>query len=139
MARKVGVDYTLAGAQAMHDHLPAHVEGDKKFRFVFCSGMMAEWDQDRPLYFLNDTRKIKGSAEKGLCEMADGDGEAGRFEVWIARPSKVVPIKPSVSDRVSGALSGGISAVQLGKAMITMAVDGYTKRIAEAGDLAKMY
>lgn len=57
------VDYALAGARAFRDSLAPslqHEDGKKKpFRFVFCSGAMAEWDQTKPLYFMADTRRIK--------------------------------------------------------------------------------
>jgi len=31
----------------------------KKFRFVFCSGKFAEWDQNKTLAFMQDTRRLK--------------------------------------------------------------------------------
>jgi hypothetical protein len=48
-----------AAASAFADHIAPGLPEGKKFRFVFCSGMMTEWDQDKWLLFLNDSRKIK--------------------------------------------------------------------------------
>jgi hypothetical protein len=38
--------------------VPQLPEG-KQFRFVFCSGKFAEWDQNKSLHFLADTRHVK--------------------------------------------------------------------------------
>jgi hypothetical protein len=57
-ARKVSVEYTLAAANAFAEKLlPKLVE--KEFKFVFCSGAMAERDMEKTLYFMKETRKIK--------------------------------------------------------------------------------
>jgi hypothetical protein len=55
----VQVDYTLAAAKAFLEHLVPQLPEGKQFRFVFCSGKFAEWDQKKPLHFLADTRRIK--------------------------------------------------------------------------------
>lgn len=134
----------------MRDKLAPKVS---RFRFVFCSGMMAEWDQDKSLLFMNDTRKIKGAVEKGLCALADeqkqgggegeeaeaeGEGAAGKFEVWIARPSTLVPPEAPAHMKLVGALSKGISTVQLGRAMVKMAMEGSGERIVETDTLSRM-
>lgn len=141
LARKVGVDYTLAGAQAMCAHLsssPPLPEG-KAFHFVFCSGMLAEWDQSRKLYFLEDTRKIKGAIEKALCELADEDAaKGGSFKVWIGRPSALVAHDAAMHKKLMSPLVGGIGTEQVGRAMIKAAVGEWKERIVENGDLLKM-
>lgn len=53
------VDYTLAGARALLEHLAPKLPEGKKFRFVFCSGKFAEWDQNKTLHFMADTRHVK--------------------------------------------------------------------------------
>ncbi len=58
-ARKVGVEYTLAGANALIEHLVPKLEMGKKFRFVFCSGRGAEQDPAKSLWMMKDTRLIK--------------------------------------------------------------------------------
>ncbi|EME81740.1 uncharacterized protein MYCFIDRAFT_78810 [Pseudocercospora fijiensis CIRAD86] len=87
-ARKVGVNYPAAAAEAFATHLATALEpyegyptsppkaGQKSFpfRFVYISVAGAEPDQFRKLWVMSDTRKIKGAAEKaifGACE--DGD------------------------------------------------------------------
>lgn len=56
-ARKIGVDYTLAAAKAF---VEAKLAGEGNiFRMVFCSGWLAEWNQEKRLRFMEHTRKIK--------------------------------------------------------------------------------
>lgn len=137
MARKVGVEYTSAGAKAMRDHLTAHVPSGSRFRFVFCSGMLAEWDQDRTLYFLNDTRKIKGAVEKKLCDLQD-EQENGNFETWIARPSYLLSPEAPWYKKAASPFVFGIETTQLGRAMIKMAFGGGRERITFTYELQKM-
>lgn len=138
LARKVGVDYTLAGARAMCTSLSADTLAStgRKFRFVFCSGMLAEWDQSRKLLFLEDTRKIKGSIEKALCELADNNSET--FELWIARPSALLGSDAGLHKKLFGPLYRAIGTEQLGRAMIRMAIDGWKERTAGNEELLKM-
>lgn len=129
----------------MHTHLahsPSLPDG-KKFRFIFCSGMLAEWDQDRRLFFLNDSRKIKGAIEKALSELADGPDDSaaqkgGGFELWIARPSGLLGDDAGLHKKIAGPLYGAIGTEQLGRAMIKMAVEGPKERIIENDKLLKM-
>jgi len=60
-AKKVQVDYTLAAASAFVSSLAPQLPEGKAFRFVFCSGKYAEWDQNRSLAFMGDTRRFKVS------------------------------------------------------------------------------
>lgn len=59
-ARRVQVDFPIAALKAFLAELaPPLAAAGKKFRFVFCSGMYAEWDQRKTLAFMQDTRRIK--------------------------------------------------------------------------------
>lgn len=58
-AWKVGVEITLTAAQAFDRDLAPKLPQGQKFRFIFCSGMLAEWDQSKNLHFLKDSRHIK--------------------------------------------------------------------------------
>ena len=57
--RKANVDYTLAAANSFLSALAPQLPAGKKFRFVFCSGKYAEWDQEKTVAFLADSRRIK--------------------------------------------------------------------------------
>ncbi|KAJ5612918.1 hypothetical protein N7510_006112 [Penicillium lagena] len=63
-------DFTLTAANAFVNTLAPALNG-KKFKFVFCSGAWAEWDQKKPLWFMKDTRRIKVGASKNLPSYAE--------------------------------------------------------------------
>ena len=54
-AKKVSIEYTLAAAKAF---TPISVT-NKKFRFVYLSGAAAERDQTKPLWFLQEYRRLR--------------------------------------------------------------------------------
>lgn len=58
-ARRVGVDYTLAAANAFTQPLAIKLSPWKKLRFVFCSGHGAARDEDASIWIFKDTRIIK--------------------------------------------------------------------------------
>ncbi|KAH6854117.1 hypothetical protein B0I37DRAFT_305647 [Chaetomium sp. MPI-CAGE-AT-0009] len=135
--RRVQVDYTLAAAKAFRETLVSQMPQGKQFRFVFCSGKYAEWDQAKSLHFLADTRHVKGQVEQGLCEVADADADK-RFVVYCARPSGILPADASLPARLTGKLYGAINVDQLAKALIRVAREGYKERIIENDTLLSL-
>jgi hypothetical protein len=106
-ARRVGVNYPIAAAEAFAKYLGTALEpypgypekqpaaGMKRFpfRFVFISGWGAEHNQFRRLWVYADSRKIKGAAEKGLAEVVHSAEELSGhkcFEVISLRPGRVL-------------------------------------------------
>jgi hypothetical protein len=139
LCRRVGVEYTLSGAEAMRARLAAtRTSRGQPFRFVFCSGRHAEWDGKKPLLFLADSRRYKGEVERGLCALADDAAAAGSFEVLIARPSGLVAPDANAAKKVFSPLYHGLRTAQLGRAMVRMAVEGWKDRIVENEVLMKM-
>jgi hypothetical protein len=56
----------LAAAKAFQSALtrrPADQGKKNKFRFVYCSGILAERDQDRSLWFMGDARRMRVCTE----------------------------------------------------------------------------
>lgn len=53
IARRVSLDYTLAAAQVFQETC------QKPFRFIYCSGAAAERDQTKPLWFMQEYRRIR--------------------------------------------------------------------------------
>ncbi|KAL7624584.1 hypothetical protein AAE478_006151 [Parahypoxylon ruwenzoriense] len=135
-ARKVSVDYTLAAANAFISELAPKLPEGQKFRFIFCSGKFAEWDQDKSLLMLKDTRRIKGEVEKGLCDLADANKD--RFQVWAVRPGGIVKNHAGLMNLLTISSSGFIAVDHLAKAMLKVALDGYEKRIIESDALVKL-
>ncbi|KAI3319115.1 hypothetical protein HD806DRAFT_510041 [Xylariaceae sp. AK1471] len=126
-ARKVSVDYTLAAAKTFLAELAPQLPLGHKFRFVFCSGKYAEWDEKKHLTFLSDTRHIKGQVEKSLCELADANDD--RLEVLIARPGGILAKGGGRLKSVVAKMAGFIAVDHLARDFIRLAVDGHPERI----------
>jgi hypothetical protein len=106
-ARKVGVNYVAAASEAFEKDIARHLEpyegfpashprpGQRRFpfRFIFISAWGAEQDQFRRLWMYNDSRKIKGAAERAIFSTArnaeERDGHKC-FEVISLRPGNVL-------------------------------------------------
>ncbi|KAK4148550.1 hypothetical protein C8A00DRAFT_19637 [Chaetomidium leptoderma] len=128
--KKVQVDYTLAAASAFLETLVPQLPEGREFRFVFCSGKFAEWDQTKPLHFMADTRRVKGQVEQGLCDFAAND-KTKRLAVFCARPSGILPADAGLATRLSGKLYGAIEVDHLAKGMIRILLEGYKEQIIE--------
>jgi hypothetical protein len=87
------------------------------------------WDQGKKLYFLSDTRKIKGAAERSLSDMADA--YPSQFETFLLRPGGFIEPDVSMAKKILGNLYHSVPTPQLGKALIKVAVDGWKDRIVE--------
>ncbi|KAI0182102.1 hypothetical protein GGR52DRAFT_67504 [Hypoxylon sp. FL1284] len=135
-ARKVSVDYTLAAANAFVAELAPKLPESQKFRFVFCSGKFAEWNQEKSLKMMEDTRKIKGQVEKGLCDIADANKE--KFEVWAVRPGGIIKKYANLMNLLTVNTVGIIEVDNLAKAMLKITLDGHADRIIESSALLKI-
>ncbi|KAL9530645.1 hypothetical protein SMMN14_06056 [Sphaerulina musiva] len=160
-ARKVGVNYPVAAAEAFQAGIAKHMEpyvgfpekqpaaGQKRFpfRFVFISGWGAEQDQFRRLWMYNESRKIKGAAEKALFEVVaaaeekglnPGDGKDAKvnmringgekhkcFEVVALRPGGVLKgDTEGIMTVVTEAVVPSIAVQRLAKTAIKVAFHG---------------
>ncbi|KAI0156590.1 hypothetical protein GGR57DRAFT_85605 [Xylariaceae sp. FL1272] len=135
-ARKVSVDYTLSAAKAFLTHLTGNLPASRKFRFVFCSGKFAEWDDNKSLAFMSDSRHIKGQVEKALCSLADENKD--KFEILIARPGGILPTHGNRLKEIAAKSVGFIRVDHLGRDFIRLATEGHSQRILEAEELIKM-
>jgi len=57
--REVHIDYTMAAANAFATTLASTLDAGKKFRFIYLSGALAEKDQEKRLWFLENGRKMR--------------------------------------------------------------------------------
>jgi hypothetical protein len=57
--REINVDYTMAAAEAFKKSLTPQLAEGKKFRFVYVSGAMTSQDQEKPLWFMQEFRRIR--------------------------------------------------------------------------------
>lgn len=123
----------------MSAHLPAHLPaGRSTFRFVFLSGKYSEWDPAKTLYFLGDSRRIKGEAEKGLCELADAYDGPAEFKVWALRPSGFIEEGSGLGMKAVGKLYSAVGTAQLAKALVRVACEGWDERIIENDVVLKL-
>ncbi|RSL83255.1 hypothetical protein CDV31_016852 [Fusarium ambrosium] len=133
--RKVQVDYPLTAAHEFEKYLAPGLLSNKSFRFIFCSGKYAEWDQEKSLSFMADTRLIKGQVEKGLCDIAK---KGNRFNVWCARPSGVLSSNAGIFESLMGKLYGAIKVNDLARALVQIALNGNQKQIIESDELPRI-
>jgi len=116
-ARKVQVTYAVSFAEALRD------AGVVPMNFVFCSGAWAERQQDKELWYLEESRKIKGEAEAGLASISEG---LAGFQTYSMRLGGVTPA--TVSGNLSSSLlswSGPMVRVeQVAHVFIEIALNG---------------
>ncbi|KAF2398691.1 hypothetical protein EJ06DRAFT_550071 [Trichodelitschia bisporula] len=86
-SHKVNVDFALAAARAFASKLTP-LTPNKRFRFVYCSGLMAQRNVEKPMWTTPDSRRQKGLAENGLMELAK---QFAGFEPHVAQPGKILP------------------------------------------------
>ncbi|KAM4063980.1 NAD(P)H-binding domain-containing protein [Hirsutella rhossiliensis] len=147
--RKVGVELPITAAKAFCARLANKVPAKGKFRFVFCSRHAAERSR-RPLLLMSESRRCVNEVERGLGEVAD-DAHRDKFEAYILRPASFIasegqfPEPPaSVSKKLVGGLHGSssssstIGTVQVGKAMVHVACNGWRERTIENDVLVKV-
>ncbi|KAF7189263.1 Leucinostatins biosynthesis cluster protein T [Pseudocercospora fuligena] len=141
-ARKVGVNYPAAAAEAFATHLATALEpyegypknppkaGQRRFpfRFVYISGAGAEQDQFKKLWIANDTRKIKGAAEKaifGVVANAEEKGGYKCFEAIALRPGGVLKgHSDATTTLITEAVISSIAVDRLARTAIKCAFDG---------------
>lgn len=134
LAREIHVDYPLAAAKAFDTAFGARMPAGKKFRFIFCSGVLAERDQNKSLWMAGEYRRIRGMAENELVAYAKEHSRT--FEAYIVRPGMVVPSDAYLKYMVFGLFSA-IKVDALGSAMIETALNGSEKQILENSDMIK--
>jgi len=131
-AQTVNVSYAIAAAEAfVRDLIPLPSEdseqgGRKKqpFRMVFMSVAWAEQNQFRSLWTNGQMRKMKGAAEKGLSEIAEGENAMGMMEVYFLRLGKVLPGGQSMGNVATEAVTTSISVERVAKCAHDVVLDG---------------
>ncbi|KAK4548439.1 hypothetical protein LTR36_009349 [Oleoguttula mirabilis] len=132
-AQRVGINYPIQAAEAFAKQLATALSPQlmpkKKFpfRFVFVSGWGAEQNQFRKLWIWNDSRHIKGAAEKGLFDVADNSDEVQGhkcFEVIALRPGQVIRGGDAAGTLLWEATVPSIAVDRLAMRAIKMALAG---------------
>lgn len=140
-AQKVGISYPIQAAEAFAKKLAPGLKsrplstGSKPpryaprfpFRFIFVSAWGAEQNQFRSLWMWNDSRKIKGAAEKGLFDVASNSEEIDGvrcLEVTALRPGGVIGKSDTIGTILWEATVPSIVVDRLAKCAITTALEG---------------
>ncbi|KAF7590000.1 hypothetical protein BBP40_003444 [Aspergillus hancockii] len=134
MSRKLHIDYTLAAVEAFDQVLASRAGKLGKFRFVYCSGGAAERDQTKPLWFAQETRRIRVEVENQL--IAYGQGHSNTIETYILRPAMVLSREMSIRSLVSG-LGPSIKMDPLAGVVVDIALRGHSEQILENWMISK--
>ncbi|KKY22114.1 putative nucleoside-diphosphate-sugar [Diplodia seriata] len=126
---RVSVDLPVHYADALRDRVAtANEGGPAPFRFVFCSGHGTEWDQEKSLWVMERTRKVKGMAEKALFKLAEGS--EGRFEAYSVRPCGIYQKNPSLKDLfLTSVVLPSCHVEELAAVMVEIAKNGSKEQI----------
>lgn len=131
--QKVGVKYpTQAAEQFAKLIAPGVVEKQntkviKPFRFVFISGWGAEQDQFRSLWLWSEWRKMKGTAEKCLFEVAATSQEVkGKkcFEVVALRPGAAIAAGDALTSAIAMGTTPSVTVDRIARQAIRVVLDG---------------
>ncbi|KAB8236567.1 putative nucleoside-diphosphate-sugar epimerase [Aspergillus alliaceus] len=128
MARKIHIEYTLSSLEAFHRAVASGSQSPMKFRFVYCSGAVAERDQSKPLWFAQEYRRIRGEVENQL--IASAENHRDTIETYILRPAMVVSRELTLRSLIFG-LGPSIKVDVLAGVMLDIALHGHNEKILE--------
>lgn len=139
------MDFTLAAAKACREAaLVAARSGtnSKPFRFIYLSGIIAERDQTKSLWYMQDFRRIRGQLETALLDFAnatDSRSSKNSFESYIVRPGMVLQNNGSNFSLKSmvGCLIPSVQVDVLAMTMLDLASKGGNQRLVENTDLKR--
>ncbi|EGX93273.1 nucleoside-diphosphate-sugar epimerase, putative [Cordyceps militaris CM01] len=136
LAYAANVTFPCAAATAFASHLVGDAPSSR-IRFVFCSGKFTELDPRKPLWFLADSRRLKGETEAFLQKLAGQ--HPGTFEAYAVRPGLVIPRNPPLTIRLTAAVSPGITAQQTGAVMVKVGTEGWKGAVLEQDDMLAIH
>ncbi|KAJ7116082.1 hypothetical protein C8R44DRAFT_628851 [Mycena epipterygia] len=121
---EVEIGYPLAFARALASTRTATPpEKPKPFRYVYCSGIAAERDQTKPLWFAQTVRRVKGEAENSMIAFAERAEHEGKWETYIVKPATVLRTEGDfLKSRL--AVLGAVRVDELAAAMIDVVSRG---------------
>ncbi|KAI0555914.1 hypothetical protein F4679DRAFT_578036 [Xylaria curta] len=132
-AKIVSVDYPIAAATAFMVHLTPWLWHGDKFRFVFVSRTYAEWDNNKPLFFDRDARRMKGAAEKRLLALATVS--RGKLDVSILRGSGIIATRGGWLKSTFAKMMSYITVDEFADELILLAADSSSPEIVETREL----
>ncbi|KAK4541422.1 hypothetical protein LTR36_008023 [Oleoguttula mirabilis] len=151
--RKINFEYALNTARTFASIARRRKEEEKKgldgsdtgapapaspIRFVYNSGAAVEKDASKTLWFLAQTRKMRGEVENALLALQEEQAAAKNvgFEVVIARPGGVMPQGAVIRTWLGSKLvMPAIMRGDLGEAMVELALKGSETVLVENAQL----
>ncbi|TVY83242.1 hypothetical protein LSUE1_G001182 [Lachnellula suecica] len=122
---EVEIDYPLAFAKAFAPTLR------KPFRYMHCSGILAERDQTKRLWFLQEGRRTKGAAEREMIAVeARTEVHEGHWSTFIVKPSMVLEQSACVFPKLLGGVIGAVQVNELAAAMIDIVRRGSEEQVS---------
>ncbi|KAN0104872.1 hypothetical protein V8E51_010617 [Hyaloscypha variabilis] len=118
------IQYPLAAAKALiaaSSSTSNPVNTKEKTRFLFLSGALAERNQAKSLWFIEEGRKKQGLVETKLLDLADKYSD---FETVIIYAGMVLRKENRIPERVVGLSRIAIRIDELAAAMVDSAVNG---------------
>ncbi|MCJ1377502.1 hypothetical protein MMC17_000597 [Xylographa soralifera] len=132
--RRVEVDYTMAAATAFTTSLAPMLPERKKFRFVYLSGMISETNQEKPLWYAQNARRLKGEVENRLAELGQ---HSNVLETYMVKPGMVLAKDSGymASNPLVAVVMGNVKLDELAAVMVETALSGNRKQTLEYNDL----
>ncbi|KAL9131949.1 MAG: hypothetical protein Q9217_000229 [Psora testacea] len=118
-AEEVEIEYPLTAARTFATSLARDTK--RPFRFVLCSGVGAVLDQEKPLWMLRDTRRLKGLAEESVHEITHTDPS---FETYTCRPLSIVPEDIGLLASIPFMLMSNVKVGELAAVMTELGISG---------------
>ncbi|MCJ1281721.1 hypothetical protein MMC26_001043 [Xylographa opegraphella] len=132
--RKANFDTTLAGAETFATSLPLQPDSRKPLRFVYVSGMLAERDQKKTLWFAQEGRRMRGQIEKALVELQKQHNDS--ITTFIVRPWMVLSKERTAMSAIAS-VGPSIRVDELAAAAVNIALTGGDSQIVDNGVLVK--
>ena len=126
--QRINQEYPLAAAKAF-----ARNRDGKPFRFVYVSGKLVEKDQNKKLWIVGDSRKMRGRTELEMVKLNSPGNE-----IHIMRPGFVGAKGSSFKDTAMGVLVKMIKEDWLAASLVDVATKGGNQQFYEMDDLMKI-
>ncbi|KAB8345917.1 hypothetical protein FH972_022971 [Carpinus fangiana] len=134
--RRFNLDYALSTARVFADYFASNDHSDP-FRFIYLSGALVEKDRNRTLWFLSDTRKMRGELENALVALGREKASTG-FNIHIVRPGIVLVNSSTLACAAALSLVPAIRRDYLWDAITQIAIGGSEKTTIENAELIRI-
>ncbi|KAH7323710.1 hypothetical protein BKA65DRAFT_73476 [Rhexocercosporidium sp. MPI-PUGE-AT-0058] len=129
------IDYPLAFAKAITSTFP---QSRTKFRYIHLSGGLSVRDQDKPLWFKGDLRRLKGQAEQNMLDFAKTSETQGVWETLIVKAGFVTSKEGRSPRDIVGWMMGSkasISLDEIAAVLIDSTLNGWEEDTLEDNEI----